>query len=227
MQYINKKLNAICFDDIDLKQIFEAPSRSQLLEEVVKSGYSWDEIKNSRAKMQEITDKVKIINQNKDKEIFLALYVLPKFYPGKSKICFICKNDVSQIKLCIKTLEELKSLLQEYDLSDFLLLQDDGFRSFQLKFYKGETSVDKLFVFIREKLNHYANNLGNVNLLISMQSEGAFCGNFFQDLHEDLNKLTLKGGGHILISYNENDKFDVLNTVYPTLGTIRIKHETA
>jgi hypothetical protein len=58
-----------------------------------------------------------------------------------------------------------------------------------------------------------------------MQSQGAFTGDFFQDLHERIKKLELKGAGHVLVSYNEENKFDVMNTVYPTLGTTRVAHE--
>jgi len=223
MRYHHKLTNMICFDSADLKQLFEAPSRKELARETAKSGYSGKEFLQDRSKIQKIVDAVKIVKDNEDVEIFVALYAFLKFYPA-AKICFILKDAIDPKREIIDSIEKLKSSLKQNDLTDFGFMTKDGVRAFQLKTYRGKTASDELFGFIKEKLLHYANNIGEVNLLILLQSEGNIEGSFFQNIHESLTKLSIKGSGHILISYNEGNKFDVINSVYPTLGTTRIPH---
>jgi hypothetical protein len=222
MQYYHKKANMICFDPEDLKSLFEAPTKARIAEETLKSGYTSVDLMSDRKKMQEIVDKISIINGKEDIEIFCALYVFPQFYQGESKICFLLENGFNPIKTPIYSLLDLKSALKEKDLTDFLFLHNDGFRAFQLKSYHGKAELMSFFAFLKKKLLHYANDLSDVNLLINLQSEGDIPENFFEGLHERLKTLELKGAGHVLVTYNEENKFDVMNTVYPILGTKRI-----
>ena len=62
-------------------------------------------------------------------------------------------------------------------------------------------------------------------MLIILQSKGNIEKNFFEDVHERLKELVLKGTGSILITYNEENKFDVMNTVYPILGNTRVPYK--
>ncbi len=216
----------ICFDKYELKHIFDAQWLLLLQQEIIKNDYSTEDlIRDNKAKIHEIVANSKPLKDKEDIEIFSALYIFPKFYSKESKICFLLKDGVDPRKKNIDSLDKLKNSLKENDLSDFLLWHDDGFRSYQLKAYTGKTEINDFFEFLKKKLFHYCNDLGQINLLINMQSQGAFTGDFFQDLHERIKKLGLKGAGHILVSYNEENKFDVMNTVYPTLGKTRVAHE--
>lgn len=214
----------ICFDSADLARFFEISGKRALWREIVRKGYSEAELLSDRRKMEEIVDAVKLVKDKEDVEIFSALYLFLKFYPG-AKVCFLLKDSVNPTKEAIDSLEKLKSSLKENDLTDFGLMAKDGMRAFQMKRYKGKTEIGELLSFIKEKLLHYANDIGEVNLLFVLQSEGPIVGSFFHDIYEDLTKLKVKGTGHILISYNEEDKFDVINTVYPFLATTRIPHK--
>lgn len=220
MRYYYKKTNMICFDQEELKQIFEAPSRKCLEEEVEKSGYSNYDLMQDCEKMIEIASKIKIIKDKEDLEIFSALYIFPIFYPEKSKVCFLLKNGVNA--KTIGNLETLKASLKERDLTDFLFWHSDGFRAYQLKTYRGKTEINEFFSYLKNKLLHYANNLGETNILFLMQSNGDFMGNFFHDIHEKIKSIGLKGTGQVLILYNEENRFNVINSVYPNLGTKRV-----
>ena len=149
-----------------------------------------------------------------------------RFYQDKSKVCFKLKDGSDPEKQRVDTLEKLKVAIKENDLTDFLIMSDDGCRAFQLKSFMGETNLDNLFSLIDKKLKHYGYDLGDVNLLITMQSKGDIPDNFFEDLHSKLLQLPIKGEGCILVSYNENNMYDVMNTVYPTLGTNRLQIQT-
>ncbi len=149
-----------------------------------------------------------------------------RFYSKDSQICFHLKDSYDVTKDTIDDISKLKTIVKEDDLTDFLFLSDEGSRAFQLKAFHGETDIDALFNFINKKLRHYAYDLGSVNLLITMSSKGDFKGDFFQELHRRLSDIEIKGDGEILVSYNEESTFDVINTVYPTLGTTRIAHES-
>jgi hypothetical protein len=226
MIYYHKKIHAVCFDPADLKQIFEAPWRKLLEEEILRRGYSSEDLlRNGKEKMIEIVNATNNLQDKEDIEIFSALYVFLKFFSEKDQVCFLLKDGVSAKVENIDSMEKLKESLKENDLTDFGLMNDDGYRAFQLKQYKGKADPKELFAFMEKKLRHYGNNMGDVNLLVVLQSQGAIEENFFEDLHANLKTLKLNGSGHILVSYNEDNKFDVLNTVYPTLGTTRIKHE--
>ncbi len=221
----HKKIHAICFDTTDLEKIFETPWRTWFREEIARRGYSAEELlRAGKEKLVEIVDAAPKSKSKEEIEIFSALYLFPQFYPG-SMVCFPLRSEVRPIAENFDTLEKLKASLKENDLTDFGLIRNDGYRAFQMKQYKGTTNPDDLFAFISEKLRHYGNNMGDVNLLILLQSQGPIEENFFEDLADKIATLNLKQGGHILISYNENNRFDVINTIYPILGHTRINHE--
>lgn len=224
MQYHYKKTNILCFDENDLKQLFELPTRARLAKEVINSGISPEALLADIDKMRAIVNKVKVVNTKEDVEIFSALYIYLRFYSTGSKVCFKLLDSADPDKDPVRSLKKLKSVIKENDLTDFLIMSDDGCRAFQLKAFTGDTDLQSLYSLIENKLKHYGYMLGDVNLLITMQSKGDIPENFFQELHERLKDLPIKGTGHVLILYNENNTYDVMNTVYPTLGTTRIEH---
>lgn len=224
MQYHHKKTNTLCFDEDDLKQLFGAPIRAKLAEEVINSGMAPEALLADKDKMQAIVDSVQAVNTKEDIEIFSALYMYLRFYDEGSKVCFKLSDSVDPAKDPIDSLKKLKGVIKENDLTDFLIMSDDGCRAFQLKAFMGETNLDNLYSLIENKLKHYGYTLDDVNLLITMQSKGDIPEDFFQDLHARLKELPIKGEGHVLVSYNENNTHDVINTVYPKLGTTRIDH---
>lgn len=226
MIYHHKKANLICFDPEDLRNIFEAPLRGWIKNEITQKGYSQEELlNNNKAKMFEVVERWKGLQNKEDIEIFSALYLFLKFFGEKSLICFPLKDEKKIDTENINSIEKLKRLLKENSLTDFGFMGDDGYRAFQLKQYRGNSDDKLLSEFIRKKLLHYGNNLGDTNLLIILQSAGALEENFFENVHENIKNIELRGKGNILISYNEGNKFDVINTVYPTLVTTRLKHE--
>ncbi|MEY2665728.1 MAG: hypothetical protein RLZZ480_833 [Candidatus Parcubacteria bacterium] len=224
MQHIHKKTNTLCFDEGDLKHLFESPLRARLAEEVFKRGLSPEELGANPDLMQSIVDSIEVFSSKEDIEIFSAVYMYLNFYQKNSKVCFKLKDSFNPEKQYVDTLEKLKLAIKENDLTDFLIMSDDGCRAFQLKTFTGETDLDNLFDLINKKLKHYAYDLGDVNLLITMQSKGDIPDNFFEGLHSRLHDLPIKGEGCILVSYNENNTFDVMNTVYPRLTTTRLEH---
>jgi len=216
----------ICFDKDELKKLFETPSRKILEAEIQKSGYTSEELMRDKNKMKEVVDRVKLLNDKEDIEIFAALFIYWKFYPKNPKICFLLRNGVDPRKNPIDTLEKLKESIKENDITDFLFVNSDGdCISIQLKAYRGKNEVKEFSKYLKDKLQGYGNDLGDTNLLIFLQSTGVIPENFFHDISDMVKAIKLKGTGHVLISFNENNQFDVINTVYPLLGTTRIKHE--
>ncbi len=215
----------ICYEGLELRSLFEEPKRKWVAEEIIRRGYTPDALRKDLSKMMEIVNASSLVDDKEEVEIFSALYLFPQFYPTGSKICFLLENGFDPMKTPINSLTKLKESIKEKDLTDFCFLGDDGLRAFQLKAYTGETTHEGLFGFLKKKLLHYSNNIGNVNLLIVLQSKGDIGENFFEFVHENLKTLNIKGGGHILISYNEDNKFDLIVTVYPMLGTTKIPHK--
>lgn len=224
MRYFHKKMNMICFESEDLRSLFEASGRLRLLKEVNQSGYSIDELIESPTKREEISSKFRIIQDKEDLEIFHALYLYLDFYP-KAKICFVLKDSVNPAT--INSLTTLKASIKESSLADFVIMTDEGTRAFQLKAYTGRVELGDFFEFIKNKLAHYGNDIGDVNLLVPLRSTGVIQDSFFQNIHERLKALGIRGTGHILISYNEEGKFSVINTVHPVLATTSLPFNRA
>lgn len=225
MQYLHKKTNTLCFDENDLKQLFESPLQLKLEEEVIRLGITPKELKKNRELMKSIVQNIPQISSKEDIEIFSALYMYLNFFKKNSKVCFKLKDSFSPTREYVDTLEKLKVAIKENDLTDFLIMSDDGCRAFQLKEFTGETSTENLFALIEKKMRHYGYDMGDVNLLITMRSKGDIPEDFFEDLHSRLLDLPIKGEGCILVSYNENNTHDVINTVYPKMGTTRIEYQ--
>lgn len=231
MVYHYKKENLICYDKEDLKNIFEKQKRENLEREIFLSGYTNEELNHSKEKQEEIINKIMpIVKDKEDIEFFHALYVFSKFYPEKAKICFRLKENFNLKIEKIDSIDKLKLALKEYDLTDFSFLfkkednnEECNLVNFQLKCYRGEGSLEKFTSFIKSKLLHYGNNIGNVNLLFTMGSENFIIkDNFFHKIYDDLKEIDIKGEGQIIISYNESNKFIVVNSVYPQLSTKRL-----
>lgn len=208
----------ICYDIADLQQLFESPSREKLIIEMAKSNYSTQDLIKDPNKIQEITDKIGIIKDKEDKEIFSAIYMFSKFYKKDTKVCYPLKEGADFNK--INTLKELKVSIKENSITDFNLITDKKLRPFQLKSYLGNLNFDELFTFLKKVLLHYCNDINNINLLVNLQppSLQRIPDNFFEDIHINLKTLNLKGNGHIIISYNDNNEFSVMKTVYPIIG---------
>jgi hypothetical protein len=224
MRYYDKKLNMLCFDAKDLTDLFEAPNKKQIWEELLRRGYSLTKLPSSKAEMVEIISSINIIHDKEDIEIFLTLYAFLKFYPIDTKICYLLKTDTDPA--AISTLDLLKKSLKEYDLTDFIFMTKEGLIAHQLKGYYGHISLEEFFEYIKKVLlNKYSNDIGATNLLFFLNGDGAVSNDLFREIHERLKTLPIKGTGDILISYNEQGKVDVINTVYPGLRTSRIPHK--
>lgn len=217
----HKKLHMVCFSLEDMEQLIRSPHEKQIIEEIYKRGFSFkeleDDIKGSRVKTEEIINSFKIINDKEDLEIFLATFEFQGFCP-ESKICYYLKENSKPEG--IQSLELLKQAIKENNIDDFSLLSKEGdLRNFQLKTYNEPTEPKKLLSFIKKKLLHYGNNLGDTNLLVVLRGGGIISEKiFFSEIHNGLLELGLKGDGHVLISYNQENKFSIIITAYPTLG---------
>lgn len=226
MVHYLKKQHAICYDIPDLKRIFEAPWRQWMESEIVRRGYSTEDLLlNGKERMHELVAEAQDLQGKEEIEIFFALYVFPRFYSEESQVCFPLNQNIDTRKTPINTLQQLKNSLRESDLTDFSIMSDNEYRQFQLKQYRGVTDSNDLLAFITQKLRHYGNNLGNVNMLVTLQSQGAIEGDFFGEIHRGLLAIGFPDTLCVLISYNEDDQFAVINTVHPTLGTTRIAKE--
>lgn len=224
MIYFHKRTHSLCFDLDTFRHFFEKPGRDKLQERLLALENPF-EVFGNQEKLKEIADEFSLVNDKEDLEFFTAAYLLISIYPDTEKVCLKMKAEFNPDKDSISDLEGLKKFIKEYEIVDFMILNsaNEG-REFQLKGYKEACTTDALFSFLEKKLKHYSYNLGTTNLLLLLQSGGDLEPDIFHDIHEKLKALKIKGTGHILISYNENGEFDVMNTVYPILGTTRIPY---
>jgi len=225
MTYYLKFKHMICLDKNELARFYKDSKDAEYINEISKKGYTIKELKGNNQKIHEIVDTV-VDRGLKDKdevEIFAALFCYSEFYPKGSKICFVLKDGFNLSKDVINSLQDLKSAIKENELTDFGIFSNNELRQFQLKRYRGKLTAQESFDFIKNKIEHYAKDLGDINLLIVLQSSNpAIPNNFFHEVHEKLKEIKLVSDGQVLISYNENMQFLVMNQVYPLLKTTRI-----
>jgi hypothetical protein len=223
-----KKLNMVCFDAVELSQLFKDELSTRIIREVVNRGYSSNDLSHDKPKMEEISDII-VSKGMVDKEYiesFIALNSCIVFYSENAKVCFVLKDSFNLDKASIKNWGDLKSATKEDTLTDFAIYWGGGLRQFQLKQYKGKLNTDHIFGFIEKKLKGYCYNLGEVNLMVILQGKGGNISIAEVDFHEISKKihgLGLKSESEILIKYNEGNKFYVINQLYPELKTCRKK----
>lgn len=214
----------LCISRTEFEQMYKQARQKELLETIVAKGFSLEELKADLSKMQEVVNSVnaELIKNKEEIEIFVALFGHLGMYPKDSEVCLILKDTIDPRKIAIRTLDELKSSIKESAITDFGIMSDDGLRQFQLKQYKGKLNTDNLFAFIESKINHYGKDLGYTNLLVLLQSEGDDIVDIdFEELNKRISTIGIKSDCEVLVSYNEENKFDVINCVYPTLSTCR------
>lgn len=217
------------FDFKELANLFIIDKKKIIKEKILEKGDSFDGLKNDTSrKMEEIVGLAHKTMQNKeDTEIYIALFIISQFYKN-SEILFSLKNDIDPRKKHINSLGELKNILKENGLTDFAFMSEDGLRQFQLKQYKEELNTEKVFNFIKKKLLHYSNDMGDINLLLILQKRESYIdGIDFYELNKSINRLKLKSSASIMLYYNEENKFSVINTVYPEVSTTRIPRNRA
>lgn len=227
--YYYKKLNLICFDKNDLRDLFQHGKFSELLKEMKHRRLSLQNLAGNELLMDEITDFI-VLKSNKrkeDVEIFSALDYVLLFCPDNCKICFELKKGLNPNNLTINNIEDLKMVIAEATLTDFGVLFDNKLRIFQLTQHKEELTTKKLLASIKKKLNKYGNNLGKTNLLVLLQGKKGTNPSIdnidFDEIHRHLLTKDFKFTGQILITYNEQDNHQVINQVYPNLTTSRRK----
>ena len=214
----------ICIDTEELKSMFETKKKEELSEEILRRGLTSDQLKADRALMEEVAEtvQVKMNNNKEDIELFVVSYCLSNMYSESGQICFPLKDSVNPKDMTTATLDELKESIKEGHSTDFGIMLSDGFRQFQLKQYKEKLDTDTLFSFIEKKVKHYGGDLGDTNLLVLLQSEDGLIDNVdFKDLVKRITDIDIKSDSEILIYYNEANKVDVINRVYPKLSTCR------
>jgi hypothetical protein len=219
MEYLKSKNGIVaCFDRNELESLFK---KSQILKgkaEMAKRGVDYIDLHNSKEKMIEVASAVanETVEDRDDHEIFSVLHMYLDFYPEGSQVCFELENSFSPKRDRMVSLDDLKRARKEKSLSDFIIRSSDGRRSFQLKRYRGIMKTVEIVKFIKEKLLHYCNDLGNDNLLLVLQSEDAGDKYInFKEINDEIKKINIKGSGEILISYNDKSRKYVMITVYP------------
>lgn len=131
-----------------LDMIFQTPQFNALMHELV-------------AKMSGDRD---------EHELFVALYGLVAFMGDEIEIGFELKSSFIPNKNTINTVEELNNFRRTDTDIDFLIRRTDGVREFQLKRFKKSLTTSNLLVELEKIIKHYGNKLGDVNLLVIMQS---------------------------------------------------------
>lgn len=215
--------NILCFSKEELSKLFGSAKKAELIEEIENQNLFINNLRGNPQKMHKIAKIIsdKTSQHRDDHEIFAVLFVFFNFYGSDSEICFKLKNEFNVDKDKISSLNDLNKYRS--DPPDFIIKSKDGFREFEMKRYRDKLNTKSIFEFIKRKIEHYCNNLGDMNLLLVLQSEAYDVSNIdFNKLYENIKSLNFRFKGQILIFYNENNKDGIINQVYPDLTTTRI-----
>ena len=216
----------VCFDASELKMLYRNDKKEKI---VVKILQKKTEIRNDLIKnetMKNIADELIAddLSYTEEIEIFSAIHFSMIFDAKDTKICFAVKKDFNFRKTPINCLQDLKSALESDDLTDFALYKTDRQSYFQLKQYKGSLETADFYDFLIRMLDKYGNDIGDTNLLFQLSVPGVM-----QIQLEEISKmikfLNFTFSGHILVNYNEENKYHVLVQLYPEFGVTKEKIE--
>jgi hypothetical protein len=225
--YYCKKEHMICFDVNEIIGIFKATKQREISEICEEKNIDKRELLNNKQKMELIVNEIveKSKRKKEDIEVFIAIDDCLTWYSdADKKVCFVLKSGVQGDKLNIEDLDDLKKVVEESTLTDFAIWSN-GLRKFQLKQYKEDLTTDCFFEKIKKILDKYGNDLGQTNLLFVLQSDDkkVKIDIDFKDLNKKLIELKIKNIGEILVQYNQNNNFIVINQIYPEVKSMRKK----
>lgn len=216
----SEKEKILCFSKEELTQLFEISHKKRILEEMVKRGISFKDLRHNPSYMEIIADSIsKKSSQDKDEhEIFASLFTFLKFYKKDSEVCFEVKENFDPYKNKIVKIEDLNKFRKIDSDNDFIIKSDNELRKFQLKRYRGGLTAEEIFKFIKVKLDHYCGDLGDTNLLILFQPQQYLEVDInFKKLHDNLKSLGLKSKGQILLTLNHKCEKELIIQIYPRL----------
>lgn len=209
----------------ELGELIRFAGYREITNALSQRGWSINDIRDDPAKMKAVSDAIakRAVTDRDEHEIFGALFVFADFYSPDSGICFELKPGFNNTRDTISSLDDLKKFREGDSDVDFAIMTGDQLRIFQLKRYRGELNTEVLLDFIKTKLRHYGNNLGDTNLLIITQSDiPDISGVDFTVMHQELTSMGLTFPGAILVSYNAMNRNMIINQVYPNLTTSHI-----
>lgn len=237
MKYLRQE-NAICFTLQEIKQIYKRTKLRQIQEVLAVKGESFEQaILEQGQVLQEAVNEIiaKGLKDTDEVEVFMATTLAFRYFKeGDTHVCFILKNGTKLSTIDVSTLDlgGLKKIMQKDDSTDFVINTGKSWH-FQHKQCKESLETIPVFEFIKRELKGYGNNLGQVNLFVTLQyprnvdpASGMQTSNIdFAHLHRLIKELNLNQAGEILVSYNEANKYAVLWKVYPELEEGKVSLE--
>jgi len=225
MPSYSKKHNFICYTKNELFNLIKIQKGYEMISAMLKNNFTFNEVKNDPNKMEQIVGPVsnKLANDRDEHEIIFPLFSMLDFYKDSEGVCFSMRKGFDPNKNQFNTLQGLINARSVDADNDFIIQTKKGFIFFQLKRYRGELNNSDFFNFIKEKMQHYGNNLGFTNLLIIPQAKpySKFKIDFYK-LHADIKSLDLKSESEILLTYNEMNKNNVIIRLYPKLSKMSL-----
>ena len=219
MPSYNSKNNIIFFERDELQRIFELSKKAEMVQAMKDDGYAFSDFFRDRSLMQKLADSLGLrgANDKDEHEVFAALFIFIDFFAPGAQIGFELEGFNSN-KDTITTLKDLLKFRKESSDSDFGILQDEGYRAFQMKRYRGKMEASDVAAFIKKKLDHYGGSLGNTNLWVVLQPPAWTESNLdFPDLFAQIQAFQFDYPGHIWISYNNRNIEEVIVQVHPDL----------
>lgn len=222
MEYLRKQ-HKIIFSKNELKQIYVRHNTAALLNFLQEKGENAHNLIKNKLKAEQIVEEfVEQKMQDKENiEIFIALFCFIEVYDSEQKICFDLKDNVNYKNIKIQNLNDLLKIVKENTINDFGLLDNVGIREFQLKQYRGPLQTQDIFDFLKKKIKHYGNDLGDTNLLVTLRSADHLNQIDFREVHNRIMKLDLKFKGEVLIYHNENNSFYIVHQIYPEFKLLK------
>lgn len=224
------------FESVDIRRVrgkilacFSRPEIVTLLKTVVAQDIYEDIKKQGIPAMfnpqNVIKGAQKLANDRDIHEVFLSAYVYLDFYENPTGVCFELKDTFNPHKDGINSLVDLNRFRKTDSDFDFVIETSEGMIKFQHKRYQDALNTEAVFNFIIKKIRKYGNDLGDTNLLITLQPRSNKRPAVdFEKLHKDLSSQNFKFEGNILISYNDANKERVMIEVYPNLEGTKIPH---
>jgi len=181
--------------------------------------FSAEKLKNEPYDSIAVSDYIKrLANHSADStdyELYTSILNLYEQFEKNCEFCFNLKNNFNPQVNKITSIDDLYRYRE--DPPDIIVRYKNNFYEFELKRYRDELVLDKIYTFVKKKVIMHYSGKSNFLIILQLKPNSNIDLDIFKKLHENLKKEKNQPG-IIGFSLNNNNKEMILIRVLPELN---------
>lgn len=204
---VNEQLKA-CFSSKEITNLLISSFFAQL--------FSTEKLKNEPYDSAIVSDYIKQLADHSanstDYELYTSILDLYEQFEKNCEFCFNLKNTSDLQIIKIASIQDFYRYRE--DPPDVIVRYKNNFYDFELKRYRDEFTLDKLYAFVKKKIITHYSGKSNFLIILQLPPNSNIDLNIFEELYEKLKRETNQPG-IIGFSLNNNNEEMILIRVFP------------